>query len=99
LSSSPSTTHGFYPVLQEDIKEAVQDYMGNPASGSYQETVARYGDISEWDTSPIVDMSYLFPSISHFNGNINGWDVTNVEDMTGMFIKLVLSMEISVVGM
>ena len=42
------------------------------------------GDISEWDTSNVRNMSQMFKN-SMFNGDISNWDVSNVEDMSSMF--------------
>lgn len=42
-------------------------------------------DITQWDTSTMTDMSYLFTGQTDFNQDISGWDVSNVTDMFGMF--------------
>ena len=42
-------------------------------------------DISNWDTSNVTDMSYMFFYASNFNGDISNWDISNVTDMEGMF--------------
>jgi len=41
--------------------------------------------IGSWDTSNIVDMSYMFYDASQFNQDISGWDVSNVTTMAYMF--------------
>ena len=41
-------------------------------------------DISEWDTSNVEYMDYMFTD-SKFNGDISKWDVSNVIDTTTMF--------------
>ena len=33
------------------------------------------GDISSWDVSNVIDMSYMFCGCSKFNQNISAWDV------------------------
>ena len=46
------------------------------------------GDISEWDTSEVTDMSGLFqgvPGVRDFNDYIGAWDVSKVTDMHEMF--------------
>jgi len=48
-------------------------------------TVLKYGHISDWDTSLVVDMSSLFDSKTIFNGNISDWNVSNVKNMESMF--------------
>ena len=59
-----------------------------------EEATIRYGKISDWDTSKITVMAYLFAStestrsnvaMRSFNENIENWDVTNVVTMEGMF--------------
>jgi len=44
-----------------------------------------YGNISEWDTSEVTDMSDLFLNATEFNSDIGNWDVSNVITMKGMF--------------
>ncbi|MCF2901158.1 DUF285 domain-containing protein [Pseudoalteromonas sp. OFAV1] len=41
-------------------------------------------DISNWDTSNVSDMRYIFRN-SSFNGDISRWDTKNVTRMDGMF--------------
>ena len=48
--------------------------------------------ISNWDTSNVIDMSYMFSALSSdatkthkFNQDISKWDVRNVKNMEGMF--------------
>ncbi len=42
-------------------------------------------DISIWDVSNVIDMSYLFQNASSFNQDISPWDVSNVRTMESMF--------------
>jgi surface protein len=42
-------------------------------------------NIGAWDTSNIVDMSYMFYDAPLFNEDIGGWDVSNVVTMAYMF--------------
>ena len=61
---------------------------------------ATYGHISDWDTSGVEDMSYLFSQYDSswnddggaycstydtFNDDISQWNVSRVESMHGMF--------------
>ena len=43
-------------------------------------------DISNWDTSSVTDMSYMFRFTNNFNQNIGSWDTSNVVNMKFMFM-------------
>ena len=43
------------------------------------------GDISEWNTSNVTNMSWMFYYAESFNQPIGDWDVSNVTEMFGMF--------------
>ena len=45
-----------------------------------------YGNIENWDTVEITDMSNLFRRESYFNENISEWEVKNVKNMRNMFL-------------
>jgi surface protein len=45
----------------------------------------KYGNISEWDTSNITDMSGLFENEEEFNDNISRWNTSRVTNMSNMF--------------
>ena len=42
------------------------------------------GNISNWDTSNVTNMSYMFFNAPSFNKDLN-WNVSNVENMYAMF--------------
>ena len=44
-------------------------------------------NISDWDTSSVTDMSYMFYNASSFDQNISDWDTSSVTDMRYMFHK------------
>ena len=44
-----------------------------------------YGHISDWDTSQVTDMSWLFYGKREFNDDISQWDVGRVGNMSHMF--------------
>ena len=44
------------------------------------------GDISQWNTSNVTDMSFMFYDCESFNQDISTWDVSNVKNMRGMFL-------------
>src|SRR3989339_878093 len=43
------------------------------------------GNISNWNTSSVVEMGNMFYGATSFNGNISNWDVSNVNNMYSMF--------------
>ena len=43
------------------------------------------GDISQWNTFNVTDMSHMFDSAKEFNQPIGSWDVSHVCDMKYMF--------------
>jgi len=43
------------------------------------------GDLSTWDISSVVDMSYMFYGASMFNTSLSTWVVLSVVDMSYMF--------------
>ncbi len=43
------------------------------------------GDISNWDTSSVTNMSAMFNGASAFNRNLGNWDISNVQSMYSMF--------------
>ena len=74
------------PALADaTIKRAVTDYIQGGARK--QRVVTKYGDISNWDTSSVTDMSSLFQTFhaTSFNQPLNKWNVSKVRDMTGIF--------------
>lgn len=44
--------------------------------------IQRYGNISDWDTSSVTDMSGLFQDTT-FNSDISKWDTSKVTTMQG----------------
>ena len=65
------------------IKRAVRDYLNGGARK--QRVVTKYGDISNWDTSSVTDMSSLFQNATSFNQPLNKWNVSKVTNMSFMF--------------
>ena len=53
--------------------------------GSYGGTTNFNSDISHWDTSSVINMSYMFSGASAFNQDIGFWDTSSVIDMSFMF--------------
>lgn len=42
-------------------------------------------DISDWDTSNVINMRGMFYEASSFNQDISSWNTKNVKDMYDMF--------------
>eukprot|EP00971_Amphidinium_carterae_P186506 3702432-Amphidinium_carterae.1 len=76
-------TATFRPANKVELKRAVKLWWHGPED----EAVARYGHISSWDTSMVIDMSELFAGIVEFSGSIACWDTSNVTNMSGMFTE------------
>ena len=65
----------------ETIKKAVKEWLDDAVFAE-----AKYGHISDWDTSKVTDMLEMFADASAFNQPLNNWDVSSVTDMSHMFI-------------
>merc|ERR1711862_239817 len=78
LLVSPSVA--LEPWTDANFKKAVKEYTQDPAAGK-----SKYGPISEWDTSAVTKMDYLFCYADQFDEDISKWDVSSVTDMSGMF--------------
>lgn len=53
---------------------------------SYSANFYYTGNISNWDTSQVQDMSYMFFGAMRLNNpGLNSWDTSNVVNMSGMF--------------
>ena len=73
----------FTPQNRDQLKEAVDACLSNNVTGS--ECPVWAGPMSEWDTSKVTDMHYLFRDAHRFNQDIGGWDTSKVTSMFGMF--------------
>ena len=73
----------------ETIREAVKEWCEDQENrwyGQFSESALnKYGDINEWDTSEVTDMSNLFEGSYFFNSPIDKWDVSSVDNMDEMF--------------
>ena len=49
--------------------------------------IRKYGHISNWNTSKVTNMKYLFRECEYFNEDIGSWDVSKVNNMEGMFYE------------
>ena len=41
--------------------------------------------IDRWDTSNVIDMTFMFRHTPSFNGDLSVWDVSKVTNMRAMF--------------
>ena len=69
----------FQPTVKHELKAALNLWISNNSNAS-----SIYGDIDNWDTSLITDMSYLFLDIA-FDDPIGSWNVSSVTNMSHMF--------------
>ena len=46
-----------------------------------------YSGIEFWNTSNVINMSYMFSEAISFNENISNWNISKVENMQGMFLN------------
>ena len=65
-------------ITQEDLEDIFQ------MNSLFDGVTKLAADISKWDVSKVVDMSYMF-KYSTINPNISDWNVSNVTDMRYMF--------------
>jgi surface protein len=84
-------------INDEDIKNAVNDYIAGEGNGNYVEDskFANCGLIGTWDVSQVTNMKSLFEGKSNFNEDISNWNVSNVTDMQSMFICAGFNQDIS----
>jgi len=64
----------------ETIREAVKLWLEDKESAR-----VKYGNISDWDTSQVTNMSELFKNAIKFNDPIGKWNVSSVTNMSQMF--------------
>ena len=73
-------------LTNESIRIAVKEWVNNR-----ENAIAKYGDMSTWDTRRVTNMSTLFEDIDFdkldWYGDIgfSNWNVSNVKNMFGMF--------------
>ena len=75
-----SINNSIVNINNRNIKIAVNDWMQNA-----EKAEAKYGHISNWNTSKVTTMKKLFFKVPLFNQPIGDWDVSNVTDMSYMF--------------
>ena len=96
FSHTEQKTWGTEALNDSNFRTAIDLWISNESEAN-----ATYGHISNWNTSAVTDMSYLFRSIiidnfgneqidntkgKLFNEDISQWDVSSVTNMAGMFM-------------
>ena len=67
-------------INNENIRDAINMWIDNNDNA-----IIIYGNIENWDTSNVTDMSHLFENKTEFNENISKWNTSNVVNFTSMF--------------
>jgi surface protein len=65
-------------IDDSNFHAAIEDWFANGSASDY-------GDITQWCTGDVTDMSNAFRGQTSFNADISGWDTSNVTDMSSMF--------------
>ena len=68
-------------------QEKAEEAQLRALSDSNRKIEDKYGNISEWNTSEITDMSRMFSGATSFNEDISGWDTSKVTTMNRMFLR------------
>ena len=84
-------------INDEDIKDAVNDYIAGGGNGNYvaDSDYTNCGLIGTWGVSQVTSMKNLFNNKADFNEDISDWDVSNVTSMEGMFLCADFNQDIS----
>ncbi|MDA9018478.1 BspA family leucine-rich repeat surface protein, partial [Saprospiraceae bacterium] len=69
-------------INDSNIQAAVDLWISDPTAAE-----SIYGNISDWNTSCVTNMSQLFKDYTAFNDDISQWDVSNVTSMQGTFLN------------
>ena len=70
-------------ISRDDMLIAIKELKEDRPMSEFM--LNKYGNISDWDTSFVIDMSKMFKNADTFNSDISGWDVSNVQNMEHMF--------------
>ena len=67
-------------INNENIRDAINMWIDNNDNA-----IRIYGNIENWDTSNVTDMSHLFENKTEFDEDISKWNTSNVTNMSYMF--------------
>jgi len=70
----------FQPQNKDELQAAVDLWFTDKHAA-----IILYGEIDNWNTSLITNMSSLFDGQETFNNDIGNWDVSNVTNMNSIF--------------
>lgn len=75
------------PLTDSTIQSAVVAWVNNPDDAQFTDIYndPYYGQIGEWNTIAVTNMSGLFYNKSTFNSDISKWNTSNVITMANMF--------------
>ena len=74
------------PITREKMNDWVTDFKSvPPGNGNMKIVTDEFGQIGDWNTYGVTDMSNLFARATNFNEDIGGWDTENVTDMNNLF--------------
>jgi len=68
------------PLSDANFQTAVNSWFSDVVNAT-----AKYGHISDWNTSAVTDMTEAFKQRATFNEDISGWDTSSVTTMGSMF--------------
>ena len=80
VKSSRSLYNGVFTPTTKVLRTAVSLWISDNGSA-----LAKYGNISDWNTENVTDMSKLFWGASNFNEDISRWNTGNVTYMNKLF--------------
>jgi surface protein len=79
-----------YIRTDADIHDVVNEWCDDPTKAE-----AKYGHISEWNTSLVTNMKELFEMKRGFKDDISKWNVSSVTNMEYMFNRTPFNGDIS----
>jgi hypothetical protein len=77
----------FKPKTKKELKTAVNLYYSVKYfnDNEFRKYIEKYGHISTWDISLIIDTSHLFEGMDEFNEDISNWNVSGIKNTSFMF--------------